>query len=59
MTNKILKLTLIAIIPFIVSSCGVNTKDWSVVKLNAEMIIKVPPDWILTKVDGKIIFSDL
>ena len=59
MTHKILKLTLVALIPFIISSCGINTKDWSVVKLNAEMTIKVPPDWILTKVDGKIIFSDL
>ena len=59
MTHKILKLTLIAILPFIVSSCSISTKDWSDVKLNAEMTIKVPPDWILTMVDGKIILSNL
>lgn len=60
MTHKILKLGIIAIFACTLSSCGekANTEGWSVIWLDEIYSISFPSDWILTKIEGRIILSD-
>jgi len=60
MKHKMLKLLVISIIACTLLTCGekVNTDGWPVIWLDELYNISVPSDWVLTKIDGKMIFSD-
>ena len=60
MKHKMLKFLVSAIVVCTLLGCSekVNTDGWPVIWLDELYSFSVPSDWVLTKIDGKMIFSD-
>lgn len=60
MKHKMLKFLVSAIVVCTLLECSekVNTDGWPVIWLDELYSFSVPSDWVLTKIDGKMIFSD-
>jgi len=60
MSHRIIKLLIAVILVVNLSACGekVDTKGWTVIQLDEIYSFKVPSEWVITKIEGKLIFSD-
>lgn len=57
---KMFKFLFITIFLFIQTACATNidTTKWTTIVIDKDNSFKVPPEWIMTRVDGKMVFSD-
>jgi len=55
---KIVKILIISILIFFQTACATDKSRWMTVVIDKDNSFKVPSEWILTRVGGKMVFSD-